>query len=1051
MAGFLLSPPGGYGDPDAYAPLGSLIYPAGRGTVKSSTEPLQYTFAYQDGKHSIEYEILLRDPTVIGGMISVRTSIDDKSRLIPIYQGGLIVQSATGSRLSPQDIFQLKTCQLADQALQGNTVHLFYEEELYGQKLKKEYAFSLRGKTLVIQASGDVTNSATASYVGFEFGKSRYTNNATILRLPACPIPAAHTNDSFFLSMYADPLLSTTGIYEGRTEVLNTRSIEVGNTPALLVPDASGRRPGLKVTAYVTISSNLADVLPVPPPRAAAPQISPRDRVFMDLHELPLVHRPWLPGGVIRRWEAPHSGTVSLKGAFALLRGDLATCEVYLLEEETGESALLFSQVLDPVTKPATGIEGNFPLEAGDQLLFASTGPAVMTGGDVGMNLVLRQGNDTYSSKADFSEEQGRQGWYYEQQIGPYRTLLIWNPGLKRWESPATRSYQTAERIVNRSGAVGDAFEEAQAFFDDLDFLGLRNLAFPLRDWSRHAGLDSSSAGGESEAVWGTSQNLLRLSQTLMDKGNQVIDVIGVSGILPAGASVPADIASATSPLAAAAQGGWLERSLSALQNEVAAANRVMYANGLLLDFPAGLERILGKVSPCQWLGLNDTTSPAVYSALRDWSASLRKSASGPLMMAWNDSTRRYDLYAASLFDALMIPSRTDSNALNLVEEELHVGRIYGPRIGFGTYSQYYQNPHGGEIIDLRLFPIDHYLASTLACGRIPYISSRVWFPGIEERVLRRYLLEAYCLLAPAAREYLDPANAVTGITYQAGDDTSLSVVEVIKKKKLNAIDRIAVQYANGLRIYANYRSKSWLAHPEEAAGFEIGNDGFLAWNGQTGLLAMTGVQGFRPYSVCQTPQSLFLHSRDGKLTRHGSLATDGMVYRRMNAYSAFPDMTSLAATEISLMDPMSPILRSNNRVDCAWRWRSSTLVELRIYHAEPSPTLLELFEFPSEWFQKDSPLTVERSGEGGVEKPPFQWYIVESNQRKGIRFTDIETGDRYAITFGAAGSPKSAPEPKPEIQSAPETMPDTLSMPASSESQPQSQPGDLTPSPLPE
>jgi len=416
-------------------------------------------------------------------------------------------------------------------------------------------------------------------------------------------------------------------------------------------------------------------------------------------------------------------------------------------------------------------------------------------------------------------------------------------------------------------------------------------------------------------------------------------------------------------------------------------------------------------------------------------------------MMAWNDTARRYDLYAASLFDARMIPPRTDSNALNLVEEELHIGRIHGLRVGFGTYPQYYQSPHGGSVIDLRLFPVDHYLASILISGRVPYISSQVWFPGIDERVLRRYLLETYCLLAPAAREYLDPANAVTGIAYQAGDDTSMTVLEVLKKKKLDAIDRTAVQYANGLRVYADYRSKSWLVHPDEKAGFEIAGDGFLAWNGKTGLLALTGLQGFRPFSVCQTPQSLFLHSRDGKLARHGSLATDGMVYRRANAYAPFPDMTSLAASEISTLDPLIPILRSNNRVDCALRWKSSTRVELRIYHAEPAPTLLELFDFPPEWFREGVPLTVARAGEAGMDQQPFPWYIVESNQRKGIRFTDIETGDRFMIAFGAAENPESAPQPGPKHESGPVPAPAQPQSPP----EPQSQPGDLTPSPLPE
>ena len=132
---------------------------------------------------------------------------------------------------------------------------------------------------------------------------------------------------------------------------------------------------------------------------------------------------------------------------------------------------------------------------------------------------------------------------------------------------------------------------------------------------------------------------MLSLSQTLTEKGNQVIDVLDFSGMLPPGNS-PADITSPTSAPAPAA-GGWLDRSLPVLQNRAVASGRVMYANGLLLDFPAALDRVLGKDTPYTWLGLLEPTSAAAYSALRDWAASLRRLTPGPLMMAWNDTARR--------------------------------------------------------------------------------------------------------------------------------------------------------------------------------------------------------------------------------------------------------------------------------------------------------------------------------------------------------------------------------------------------------------------------
>ena len=87
------------------------------------------------------------------------------------------------------------------------------------------------------------------------------------------------------------------------------------------------------------------------------------------------------------------------------------------------------------------------------------------------------------------------------------------------------------------------------------------------------------------------------------------------------------------------------------------------------------------------------------------------------------------------------------------------------------------------------------------------------------------------------------------------------------------------------------------------------------------------------------------------------------------------------------------------------------------------------------------------------MDQQPFPWYIVESNQRKGIRFTDIETGDRLMNAFGAAENPESAPQPGLELESGSVPEPEPVPAPAQPQSppEPQSQTGDLTHSPLPE
>ncbi len=998
-----------FGDMVNYAPVSFRSDSTQRNTVHFDPEKNDYLFTYKDGTFDLTYMINSRDTSTIRGLISVQILLSGQNRLIPIYQGGPIVRDESGKNWFPADVGEGRTTKLLAHELKGTQAAFHYEEKIKNQVLHKSYLFSIRGKTLIMEVSGDISNAPAASYVGFDLGKSRLTNAPVLYRFPSIEIPAVCVDKQYFLSTYVDPLLSTTGRYEITEDVLRSRSMQASNTPAWLVEDQNGQRPPLRVTAYMTLSNRVVDVLPGQSASDKSLDTSSssnllRDKIVVDLHQLPFAHRPYQSIETIRRWESPKDGWVNLDGVFQLFKGNSNHCSVLLQEANQEKERVLFSQIVDPVEKKSFGIQGRFPIKTGDQLLFSVAGSAMMDGGEVLLDVHLDLEGESYHSSSDYSSEQGSHEWYYEQRIGKERSLMVWNPDRNRWESPFTRSFQNDRVMVCRSGTVGDAFTVAGEFLQDLHRLGVADLCFLVRGWSDHARLAPAPDMDHDEQVWGFVKNLLELSQRENDLGNILVPVVEPESIglpnLGAGLSELSLL-----QLPALLQEDWVGKTRGLLRDYVSGIDQKMHRKGLWLDTPSGFDRIKLPALYYQLLKVKEPSTAEVAQWMKRQVDSLREISGTPLFLNWKDPNLRFDFYDGALFDGVSSPLFAKSNAMNLVDEEIHQGRKI-PRIGFGSYTGYYQSASANPIADLRLFPLDQYLTSLLAYGRVPYISGEVWFPGMNGREARGYLLETIALVQPVAREYLNPANTVLQIRYQTNTDVGndLSVEEVIQRNLIDKANRIKIQYANGLQIRANRGGQPWTVDSEILPNSQIAADGFLALNPQTGLLALIGQEGSRVFSVRRTPQSFFLHSRDGGLTRFESFSTDGMMHRWKNPFSTQPDMACLDATEVNCTDPILPLLRSNKRMDCTINWISDRQVELKIIETEAGAVLLEFFDVPQIWFENEGKnLTVEKIQEGN--NPPIlldstNWYLTSSASTRGIRFIDVQSRNRYRITF---------------------------------------------------
>ncbi len=985
---------------DSLAPVGALIYPKERNSITYDSQRREYDFTYQDENDHLQYTIRASDPLIGRGLIHLRVTVDQRSRILPIHQGGLFVRDATGVTSSPVQMAEKDQCKLISHTLEGDTVHFLFSENIGSATLQKQFSYRMSGKTLIMRVSASAVPNATSGYVGFDFGRSRFTLAPKVYTLPTCPVPVIRTGKEFFMTTYVDPVLSNAGRYAETIQILNSRTVQASNTPAWLLQLRGGIIPSLDMTAYVTVSKLLEDVAPMPPANTSS-EADTNKKVVLALNELPFSYRPIQPVEIIRRWESPTSGVVHLKGTFTLEGRGKVNCEVRFLDQSEQKIHSLFNQQLDSTTKPSTGIKGEFPLAKGDQLMFACSGPAVMTGGEVIFRVQLYQEDEWHDSFYDFSRYQGGNGWYYEQKIGQETTLLLWNPANERWESQQTRSFQLADRMVCRRGKTGDAFEAAEKFLDEIHSMGLENIHYILSGWSDFARISPPPDMDRSELIWGSATTLKRVSEMEINRGNTISDVISYH---PERQKAIAALSESTTAKKLVMEDDYI---LYARENLSSHWNKMNFEGLVVQDLPSldNTEKFLipGKVG-----NHYERSSRVAVRRLKEIVNAIQNMHKKDLVQWRDDPIGLADLSVYSQSAGLIAPTNPESDIRTIIDVDSFSERKDISKIGFGTYGQFFQRPNRFEHIDLRLMPFDYYLTSIIVFGRIPYLSDAIWYPGITARDIRCYLLETLSLLQPVAEEYLQARNSIDKIVYFDSDSTEYDVEELLFESDPEKITRTLIKYSNGLRIYANRDSSPWRVKEKIVENVEVDQDGFLAINNQTGLASMIGQLSSRRFSVASAGNSIFLHSRDGKLLSIPPITTNGMIKTWESTVEKRHNFTYLKATEALWSENFLPILRTNEHIDCTIQWRDANRVEIRIFEAGNNHPMLEFFELPTEWFDDENgTLSVWRKKVGGDEFRELKyWSIIPATGRSGIRISDLENNDIYLIRYEKETSP---------------------------------------------
>lgn len=959
----------------------------------------EYRLTYQDGEKSVEYSIRPRDPYISRGMISVRVMVDTRRRIIPLKEAGLLVRTATGEILSTTSVAAKSNVAMVTHELNGPRLRMLYEEELDGRTLRKEYRYSIKGKTLVIEAFSDEVSNATTGYIGFDFGDTLYAPDAKILTLPSSPFPVMSVGGEHFMTTYADPLASTSFRYERTRDVENYRMAQASNTPAWLIEDARGNLPPLRVKAYLTVSDSILDTLPMAgPPGAGAEAV--RTRTVLDLNEYPLAQRPQYPRRLHRRWIAPESGLLKLKGSLSLVEGIRGTVEIRLKKAGSGKEMVLFTQILEPDAKAATGAAGEFPVSAGDEISIVTYAPAYMTGGLVGMNLRFELNGAVYSTLEDFAGEPGRRGWWYGETRGDAQTPLVWNETRRRWESADTRAWISPAMNASRAGRPGDAFISGELFLRELRALGMDRLLCLFDGWSARA-----TEGGPMDAragadAWGTVSTLDRLTKDHIEAGGLAAPMVSLGGLKRSirqsaaamldGAAFPA----ALPPLANLFMGAdqYAETVIESLGGKMRfnaiAAKDFPHHEGLYMKLSATglLDREGSYTHPLSWIAgqWNEFDGRIPRPAL----AELR---GGEFM----------NLFWQRGADGVLLPRNPRSNQNHFLDEDLRIGRLGTPRIGMGAYGQFFQMAPDA-FADPRVNSLDHYLTSTVLFARAPFLSTKLYHRNMDGHDMRETLLEAYALTRPVADEYVPPENAAERIEYRTADGKAYTANEMLFLDEPADINRFFVKYQNGLRIYGNLSGEPWPLPEPILPGAAIARDGFMAVNDKTGLVSLIGEQSGRPFAAARAGDSFFLNSRSGHLIEVPPLAADGLVYVR-NAPGGRRHAACAGVTEVMWSQDLRPLLRTAAPASLALNWITPDSFEIWVFDAFRGPVFLEYFDVPAEWFPEDGAprLTVEaRLEDGGEGIAPPAWSAAETvNGRAGLRFPALHGGSIVTVT----------------------------------------------------
>ncbi|MBN2494995.1 MAG: hypothetical protein JXR96_10425 [Deltaproteobacteria bacterium] len=835
------------------------------------------------GTHVVSYRIDLDDADLQAGMLRVTASVDRGPYMVIVSQAGTRYRDAADAVLEPEEAALAAGARLMEHRIEGDAVLLRWTEQPGAHLLEKRIRLSLAGLSLEIRFESASTRGVDG-YAGVSLGHAEGLPGSRVVKVPYLPEAVALLPSGEVLCAYIDPAQSSAISVSGTLGTLPDGDV-YAHGRSLAEPDTAGVGQPLAETAYVTLSGDLADVLPRVTGAGSPYRSLLSPLVVMDVWGL---HRSFgVAEGVAYSWESPEAGPARLTVRYADLDPSCGDGVAIIVRFNGASLARL------PVANGQTeegAFQADLDLVPGDRLRFEIDRAGNNNCDGTRLRATIDTPADLFDTQSDFSSTQGQRSFSYLEFVGEADTPMTFDEESGQWHG--TGSFSRLWPGGGHPGAGKTVYLDAANMVRRYLEYGLARLAIIFHVWQRWGYDRGLPDHHPANPDWGTGPQMAAFVSEAVSAGMRIALHENYTDLYPDNApDYPSPLWDPTA-IALDRYGnrklGWYHEGTQQ-QAFVIKASRMqgfadMESPSIAADYgpnAAYLDVTTGW-SPGRAID-HDAADNAVptladaYAATVEHFESVKAIYAGPLFGEGGEGSGRYDSYFAGYVDA--VERQTEGRMRARVAPDYELG-VVRPRMlnhGLGYYSRYFVGS-GQKTPDLSEVDLDQYRASEIAFGHAGFLGDSI--SGV--RSWMHLHAPEYWLMQALQSRYAEAGLLDVAYSDQAG---WLDLETALRNRLDLSRARVRIRYDSGLVVYVNRDSSTGRAsshgdfsHEQGLGGWRYDEDSGsgleeLTWDPVLQRWQGAGTYSFIDRAVC--------HPEGGAIVRSFSVpASAGLAVR---------------------------------------------------------------------------------------------------------------------------------------------------------------------------
>ncbi|MBN2361100.1 MAG: hypothetical protein JXR83_16715, partial [Deltaproteobacteria bacterium] len=445
-----------------------------------------YSFAAATDE-PVRYLLDVTQHEVTAGLLRVEAAIGQRTPIVAIAGAGLRWREADGSLVEPEAVASRGVVQQFVHGLVGQEVTLDYTELISGVTVNKRFRLGLVGAALAIAFESDGSVAAGAGYAGVDLGHGAGMVGAEVIQLPYLVEPIAVLADGVYLSAYLDRTVSSSGVVRAVVGGPDGSGRLQAHSRSELWPMTDGTCAPLREQAYLTLSDDLAAVLPEPTAPASAWRSALSPRLVADVWGQH--HRFGPSEAVLLRWQTPAAAAGTAHVTLAASRPAASTCGdgvLVVLRLGSYEAGAIERVRIAADDYQQHQSAHDLTLAAGDEVQVELRPVGDINCDSTTLRLTIAAADGaSYDSQGDFSTSQGGNGFFYDELVDGVATAMSYNSGTGAWNGIGAYSIIGPGYMhPGRRAALG--YRRAATMVRQYHEYGLEQLAWIFHDWQCH-------------------------------------------------------------------------------------------------------------------------------------------------------------------------------------------------------------------------------------------------------------------------------------------------------------------------------------------------------------------------------------------------------------------------------------------------------------------------------------------------------------------------------------------------------------------------------------